>query len=641
MRNKVVSASEAVALISDGDLLATSGFVGIGTPDELLEALAKRFVETGAPKGLTLIFAAGQGDGKERGLNRLAHEGLIKRAVGGHWGLIPKLARLAVEGRIEAYNFPQGCISHLYREIAAGKRGLLSKVGLRTFVDPRLDGGRINAATTEELVSLVEFDGEEMLCYRAAPINVAFIRGTTADPAGNITMEREALTLDALAMATAAKNSRGLVIAQVERIAARGSLNPRQVKVPGVLVDCVVVAKAENHPQTYATRYSPYFSAETRRPLDDAPPAPLDLRKIIGRRCAMELPVNGVVNLGIGMPEAVAAVAQEERLLEHITLTAEPGVIGGLPAGGLDFGAASNNDALINQNEQFDFYDGGGLDLACLGMAEADGEGNVNVSRFGKRLAGSGGFINISQNARKLVFAGAFAADGLVAAIEDGRLRIVREGSARKFVEKVGQITFSGALAREREQPVLYVTERCVFELRADGMTLIEVADGIDPDRDVLAQLAFRPKVDIRKSMDQRIFRDAPMGLRADLLDIDFEHRVAYDAGRDTVFVNLEGAEIRVPADIDAFRAAIEAVCAPLGRKTRAVVNYDAFEIAGEMKDAYADFVAEMVARYYDSVSRYTTSAFMRLKLEKILTRRVAPHIFESAKEARKFVEKG
>jgi propionate CoA-transferase len=406
-----------------------------------------------------------------------------------------------------------------------------------------------------------------------------------------------------------------------------------------VLVDCVVVARPENHPQTYATQYSPAYSSELRRPLEASSPAPLDIRKIIGRRCAMELPVNGVVNLGIGMPEAVAAVVQEERLLDHITLTAEPGVIGGLPAGGLDFGAASNTEALINQSEQFDFYDGGGLDLACLGMAEADGDGNVNVSRFGKRLAGSGGFINISQNARKLVFAGLFSADGLKVRIGDGGVEVLEEGRSRKFVARVGQVTFSGALARERGQPVLYVTERCVFELRQNGVALVEVARGVDIEGDILARLAFKPIVDIRKTMDERIFRDEPMNLRASLLDVDFAHRIAYDAARDVLFVNLEAASIRNSGDIEAMRAAIEAALAPVGRKTRAIVNYDAFEIAGDMRDAYADFVAEMEAKHYHCVSRYTTSAFMRLKLEDMLKRRVAPHIFESSHEARDFLD--
>jgi len=511
---KTVTAAEAVARIRSGDTLCNAGFVGNGTPDELLAALESRFLETGEPRGLTLVFAAGQGDGDRRGLNRLGHEGLLGRVIGGHWGLIPRVARLALENKLEAYNLPQGVISHLYRDIAAGKPGVITRIGLRTFVDPRLGGGKLNAVTKEDLVELVTLAGKEWMLYKAFPLNVAFIRATTADEAGNLTMEREALTLDNLAMASATRNSGGVVIAQVERIAQRGTLHPRQVVVPGVMVDCVVVSRPENHMQTYATAYSPAYSAELRVPLEGMATLPLDERKIIARRAALELPPGGIINLGIGMPEGVAAVANEERILDRVTLTAEPGVIGGMPARGLDFGAAVNTDAVISQNEQFDFYDGGGLDMTCLGMAQVDGGGNVNVSRFGARLAGAGGFINISQSARKVVFAGTFTAGGLAVRVEGGRLVIAREGRERKFLSAVEQITFSGSYAAELGREVVYVTERCVLRLGADGLELVEVAPGVDLHREVLEPMGFRPVMREVRPMDARIFLPGPMGLR-------------------------------------------------------------------------------------------------------------------------------
>lgn len=515
MQDKRLSAADAVALIRSGDTVCTSGFVGIGVPEELLIALERRFLDTGEPRDLGLVFAAGQGDGRERGLNRLGHAGLVRRAIGGHWGLIPKLGRLALDGEIEAWNLPQGVISHLYRDIAAGRPGAVTRIGLGTFVDPRIEGGRINARSTDDVVSLIALAGEEFLFYKRFPIHVALIRATTADTRGNLTMEREALTLDSLAMASAARNCGGRVIAQVERVVEAGTLNSREVVVPAALVDAVVVARPENHHQTFATEYSPYFSGADRAASGDEVPLPLDLRKVIARRCALELPSGGVVNLGIGMPEGVATVADEEGVLGRITLTAEPGVIGGRPAGGLDFGAAVNTDAIVAQNQQFDFYDGGGLDLAVLGMAEADAAGNVNVSRFGNRLAGAGGFINISQSARTVVFAGTFTAGGLEVDIGDGRLRIMREGRARKFIEHVGQITFSAAQAIANGRRVLYVTERAVFRLGRDGIELLEIAPGVDLQRDVLAHMNFQPKMTDVCTMDPALFRDAPIGLAA------------------------------------------------------------------------------------------------------------------------------
>ena len=632
-RNKVVSLAEAAALVRSGDTVCTSGFVGIGTPDDLLAGVERRFLETGEPRNLTLLFAAGQGDGKEQGLNRLGHDGLLKRVVGGHWGLIPKVGRLAIENRIEAYNLPQGVISHLYRDIAAGKPGTFTKVGLRTFVDPRQSGGKVNATTTEELVRLLEFDGEEWLFYKAFPIHIALIRGTTADPAGNLTMEREALTLDNLAMAMAAKNSGGLVIAQVERVAELRTLHPRTVKIPGIMVDAVVVSEPARHHQTYATPYSPAFSQELRVPLGSLPPMALDERKIIARRAAMELPANGVVNLGIGMPEGVASVANEEKILSFITMTAEPGVIGGVPASGLNFGAAVNTDAIIDQNQQFDFYDGGGLDLTVLGMAECDTQGNVNVSRFGPKLAGAGGFINISQNARSVVFTGTFTAGGLRIAVEDGELRILQEGRAKKFVAEVEQITFNGAYAAERAQPVLYVTERCVFRRSHEGVELIEVAPGIDIERDILAHMGFRPIVHTPDLMDRRIFRDVAMGLDRTLFDLDLERRITFDAARGTLFLNFEGMRVRTAKDIDDIKAAVEGRCREIGKRVPVAVNYDHFRIDPELVDAYAAMVRHMEATCYTEVARYTSSAFLRLKLGDALERAgVKPHLFETAK---------
>jgi len=566
---------------------------------------------------------------------------LLKRAIGGHWGLIPKVGQLALENRIEAYNLPQGCISHLYRDIAAGKPGTLSKVGLGTFVDPRLGGGRINAVTTEDLVRVMEIDGQEWLFYKAFRIDVAFIRGTTADTHGNLTMEREALTLDNLAMAMAVRNSGGVVIAQVERIAKAGSLNPRLVKVPGTLVDCVVVAQAEHHRQTYATAYSPAFSGEIQVPLDGLKPLPLDERKIIARRCAIELPLEGVVNLGIGMPEGVAAVANEERVLDLITLTAEPGVVGGVPAGGLDFGAAYNVEAVIDQNQQFDFYDGGGLDLAVLGMAECDAEGNINVSRFGPKLAGAGGFINISQNARKLIFAGTFTAGGLEIEAGGGRLRIVQEGRARKFRGRVEQITFAGRRAAALGQHVLYVTERCVFELTPQGLRLAEVAPGIDIGRDILAQMDFAPLVDQPAPMRASLFEAAPMDLRARLLDPDLGRRISIDLERSMLFLDFRHLHVRRIEDVEAIRQAVQAQCNALGRRVATIVNYDGFQVDHDVADAYAQMSHEVEARFYSRVSRYASSAFRRMQLQKLLSTPAAPAIFETEGEAVAYLQGG
>jgi propionate CoA-transferase len=640
MKHKLVTAEQAIALVRDADTIAVSGFIGTGTPDVLINALEERFARSGGPTGLTLVFAAGPGDGKNRGINRLANAKLVRRAIGGHWSLVPKLAELAVGGAIEAYNLPLGVISELFREIGAHRPGVFTKVGLGTFADPRQDGGKINSRTTENLVRMHEIDGEEWLFYKAFPISIAFLRGTTADTSGNVTMEREALTLDSLAIATAAKNSGGFVIVQVERLAASGSLNSRQVVIPGALVDCVVIAAPADHPQTYGTPYSAALSGETRVPLGAQAPLLLDERKIIARRAAYELPLGGVVNLGIGMPEGVAAVANEEGLASYFTLTAEPGVIGGVPQSGLDFGAALNAEAIIDQNQQFDFYDGGGLDLACLGMAQADAQGNVNVSRFGSRLAGAGGFINISQNARKLVFAGTFTAGGLEVRVEGSELRIIAEGKLPKFMAAVEQITFNGQVAARSGQTVLYVTERCVLRLTSAGLELAEVAPGIDIERDILAHMAFRPIVGEPKAMDARIFGLDPMGLEDTLLLRNFTERVSYDAERNMVFLNLEGHSIATRDDVDRMHNVLDVYYRPLPAGFSVVVNYDNFRLDDRLAERYYGMIRSLHERYNYTITRYTTSAFLRTKLGEGLNRRgMAPHVFETKAEAQAFID--
>ncbi len=511
MRKDIITAKQAAEMVANESTIATDGFIGAAFPEELAMEIEKRFLRTGEPKNLTLVYGAGQGDSKEKGINHFGHEGLIERVIGGHWGLAPKIQKLATLNKIEAYNIPQGVVSHMFRDIAAKKPGTITHVGLHTFVDPRVEGGKLNERTQKDIVQVIQIGGQEYLLYKYFPIDFAILRGTTADTNGNVTMEKEALTVEMLSVAQAARNSGGKIVVQVQSVVEAGSLNPKDVVIPGIFVDAIVIAsKPEYHMQTFATMYDPAYCGQSGD--KKANPSTIGKndnieRKIISRRAAMELEIGAIINLGIGMPEGIAKVVQQKKMQDSYAITVESGPIGGIPAGGLDFGCSSNPEALIDQPYQFDFYQGGGLDIAFLGLAQTDKQGNVNVSKFGPKIAGCGGFIDITQNAKKVVYCGTFTAKGLSVQCDDGKIHISSEGSIKKFIDHVEQITFSGQYANFKRQPVLYITERAVFQLTNDGLMLIEIAPGIDLDKDILFNMTFKPLISSEmKVMQQSIF---------------------------------------------------------------------------------------------------------------------------------------
>ncbi|HEY8168942.1 MAG TPA: CoA-transferase [Candidatus Limnocylindrales bacterium] len=513
--SKVVTVREAVGLVEDGDTLVIGGSgAGHAVPQRFIDELAAVFQADARPRDLTTVRVVGIGDFADRGFSQLGLPGLMRRTIGSNIGNEPRLGALVEADELEAYSFPQGVLSQLMREIAAGRPGLVTQVGLGTYVDPRQTGGKQNLGTTEDLVEVVTLRGREWLLFHAFAIDVAVIRGTTADEDGNLTMEGEAVQAEMLAMAMAAHNSGGIVIAQVRELAPRGSLPLRDVKVPGALVDHVFVDADQW--QTYITQDSPYYAGAERRPVADEPPLPLDVRKIIARRSLLEFPPGAICNLGFGISQLIGRVAWEEGITDQLVLTVEQGIFGGVPVAGNEGGAGFNYQAMIDQPDMFGFYDGGGLDIASLSFAEVDAEGNVNVHAFEGRIRGPGGFPNISSRTPHINFVGTLTAQGLELAIDDG-VRVVREGSVGKFVPAVRQISFNGRLARELGQQVRYITDRAVFALGDDGLVLTEVAPGIDVERDVLDRMGFRPRVsDDLRPMDQRIYATGPMGLAAD-----------------------------------------------------------------------------------------------------------------------------
>jgi propionate CoA-transferase len=507
---KELKAKEAVAFIPDGASVAVGGAgAGHAVPDKILRALGESFIRCGHPKKLHVIHPCGVGDNDTRGLNHLAHEGLVHTSIGGFWGNAPKMVELAVKNKLRGYNLPQGVLSHLMRATASGKPGVLTPVGLHTFVDPRLEGGKINELTQEDVVDVLTLHGKDYLFYKTKPIDVALIRGTSVDQEGNLTMEEEVGFFAMLSIAQAAKVNGGIVIAQVKNI-QEGHCQPGQVKVPGIFIDYVVT-----DPEQEMTFLSPFDPSLVKRdvPYESEELSLEGIKRLVSRRAALELRKGAYVNLGYGMSDGIPIVAQQEGITDRLVFMIEQGAIVGIPTTGLNFGAMYNPSAILDDGYQFDFFQGGELDMAFLGFAQIDEEGNINSSRFGKVITGCGGSIDISQNAKKVIYCGSFAVKSQQEISPDG-VKVCHPGKFSKFVKQVQQVSFSGKYALEKGQEVLYVTERAVFRLQGEGLSLIEIAPGINLQRDVLDMMDFKPGIspDL-KEIDKKIYVPGLLGL--------------------------------------------------------------------------------------------------------------------------------
>ncbi|MEN1969839.1 CoA-transferase [Lentibacillus sp. N15] len=523
MKANFIKAENVMDFIKDGDTITTVGMTLIGASESILKEIENSFLMNGRPKNFTLVHSAGQSDRKD-GIQHFAHEGLVTKIIGSHWGLQPRWMDMIATNKVEAYCLPQGQIAQLYRSMACGLPGKMSKVGLGTFVDPRVEGGKMNERTKEleDISKIVEFENEEFMFYKKIPLDVCIIRGTTADEMGNISMEEEAMKLEVLPAVLATKRFGGKVIVQVKRVAQNGTINPKDVTVPGVFVDGIVVCKnpIEDHRQTSSWYYDPSYSGSLRVPQTSISPLDLNIRKFIGRRAMFEINNGNIINLGTGIPnDVIGNIANEEGISEDIMITVESGIYGGIQGGGIDFGIGQNVDAMISHVEQMDYYNGAGVDVTFMGAGELDGEGNVNATKMGSLCTGAGGFIDITQNAKKVVFCATFSTGGARISFDNQNIVIHKEGSIKKMVPKVSQVSFNGKLAREKGQDVIFVTERAVFKLVKNGVMLTEIAPGIDLQKDVLEMMDFVPIISENlKTMDKRLFIDGVFGLK-DFMD--------------------------------------------------------------------------------------------------------------------------
>lgn len=514
-----VSGAEAAAMIADNSTVATIGMTLVSASETILKAIEQRFLETGSPNHLTLVHSCGQSD-RDRGIQHFAHENMLARIIGGHWGLQPRMMKLIAENKILAYCIPQGQFAQLYRSMAGGEPGKITKVGLGTFIDPRLDGGKMNEITKDapDIVDVVTIGGEEYMRYKPISLDYCIIRGTYIDEYGNLSTEEEAMQLEVLSAVLACKKFGGKVIAQAKRKVAAGSLHCKRVTVPGIFIDAAVICEhpEEDHRQTHSFAFDPAYCGDIKVPVEASERLPLTVRKLIGRRALMELSMDDVLNVGTGIPnDVVGPILAEEEVQSDVTITVESGIYGGIPMGGIDFGIAKNNFALIRHDDQFDYYNGAGVDVTFMGAGELDEKGNVNATRLGPNPTGAGGFIDITTNAKHVVFCSTFTGKGLDCSFEDGKLHINREGQLIKCVKKLQQISYNGEIARRKGQKMHYVTERAVFELRPEGLTLTEIAPGVDLQTQVLDLMEFRPLIaEDLKEMDAAIFGEEAFGLK-------------------------------------------------------------------------------------------------------------------------------